>query len=126
VIHLDSNFLIDGVAPETSETAEIAAWLGAGELIACSSVVWVEFLKGPMQPDHERVARDRLLIGGILPFDEEQAALASRLFNLTGRRRALKFDCLVAAAAITSGARLATRNTEDFLPFVPHGLQLAT
>jgi len=125
VIHLDSNFLIDGVAPDTAETAKIAAWLGAGESVACSSIAWVEFLNGPVQPDHERVARDRFLIGGILPFDEAQAALAARLFNLTGRRRALKFDCFIAAAAITSGARLATRNTADFALFVPHGLQLA-
>ena len=125
MIHLDANFLIDGVAADTLETNEIAAWLGAGESVACSSIAWVEFLNGPVQPDHEQVARDRFLIGGILPFDEEQAALAARLFNATGRRRALKFDCLVAAAAIASGARLATRNTADFKVFIPHGLQLA-
>lgn len=125
MIHLDANFLIDGVADHTSETIDIASWLSTGEMIACSSIVWVEFLNGPVQADHERVARDRFLIGGIVPFDEKQAALAARLFNLTGRRRALKFDCLIAAAAIASDARLATRNSADFQLFVPHGLQLA-
>jgi len=125
VIHLDANFLIDGVVARTSESDDIIDWLSEGEVIACSSIVWLEFLNGPVVADHGRVARERFLIGGILPFDEKQAALAARFFNLTGRRRSLKFDCLIAAAAVASGARLATRNTADFQPFISLGLQLA-
>jgi predicted nucleic acid-binding protein len=33
---------------------------------------------------------------------------------------------MIAAAAIASGAELATRNVADFQLFVPHGLVLAT
>jgi len=125
VIHLDANFLIEAVEVNTPATVMIDAWLEAGETLACSSLAWAEFLNGPVSVDHERVTRERLLFGGILPFDVAQAALAARLFNRTGRRRALKFDSLIAAAAIAAGARLATRNTADFQPFVSLGLQLA-
>jgi predicted nucleic acid-binding protein len=32
---------------------------------------------------------------------------------------------MIAAVAIRCGAKLATSNTADFLPFLPHGLILA-
>jgi predicted nucleic acid-binding protein len=54
------------------------------------------------------------------------AARAADLFTRTGRSRRLKFDCLIAAAAMVAGADFATRNVADFRLFVPHGLVLAT
>lgn len=125
MIALDANFLIDGVDAGTPASQAIGTWLGGGETLICSSIAWAEFLNGPLLPGLDQDARE-FLTGGILAFDEEQAFLAAKLFNLTGRRRALKFDCLIASAAIASGARLATRNTADFQLFVPYGLQLAT
>ena len=124
MIQLDANFLIDGVDRGTPAALGIVGWLRQGEELACSSIAWAEFLNGPVMPDHEHIARD-WLIGGIVPFDEKQAALAARLYNGAGRRRSLKFDSLIAAAAVTSGARLATNNKADFQPFVTLGLQLA-
>jgi predicted nucleic acid-binding protein len=60
----------------------------------------------------------------IVPFEKPASVLAARLFNQTGRRRSSRFDCLIAAAAITAGADLATINTSDFTPFIAHGLKL--
>jgi predicted nucleic acid-binding protein len=53
------------------------------------------------------------------------AELAAQLINKTGRRSRSLADCMIAAVAIRSGARLATVNTSDFTPFVQHGLVLA-
>jgi predicted nucleic acid-binding protein len=124
VIHLDSNFLIDGVESGTVAAGEIAAWLLSGESLACSSIVWAEFLNGPILPGHVNAAH-AFLTGGITVFDEAQAAISAQFFNACGRKRRHKFDCLIAAAAVTSGARLATRNPADFEPFISLGLQRA-
>jgi predicted nucleic acid-binding protein len=42
-----------------------------------------------------------------------------------GRKRTARYDCMIAAAAIQAGARLATSNTVDYRTFAAQGLQLA-
>lgn len=66
----------------------------------------------------------RAFLSRIIPFDEQQADEAARLLNATGRRRNLRVDSMIAGAAITANARLATSNQADFRPFVRHGLVL--
>ena len=61
----------------------------------------------------------------IIPSDASQALIAARLFNAVEGSRHLRVDAMIAAAAITQMARLATLNTEDFNLFEPHGLELA-
>jgi predicted nucleic acid-binding protein len=46
------------------------------------------------------------------------------LINKTGRKRARKFDCMVAASALNHGARLATTNLRDFDVFASFGLAI--
>ena len=58
-----------------------------------------------------------------LPFTEQQAEQASRLFHYTGRRRGSHADCMIASCAILNGQPLASRNLADFQRFVPHGLK---
>jgi predicted nucleic acid-binding protein len=87
-----------------------------------SAVVWYELLCGPV--DGAQIAALRDLISEIVPFDDRQAELAASLFNMTGRRRQLRVDSMIAACAVSHDAALATGNVNDFRPFSEHGLQL--
>jgi predicted nucleic acid-binding protein len=88
-----------------------------------SSVAWAEFLCGPFDVTAESIARQ--IFPHPEPFLPADAVLAARLFNQTGRRSRSLADCIIAAVAIRCGAKVATGNTADFLPFVPLGLILA-
>lgn len=125
MIVLDTNYLIGAPKPDSPELGEIRRWRLAGEVLATSALVWAEFLSGPVT--EENIADMRALLdGGVLEFDETCAVTAAQLFNATGRKRSLRVDGMIAATAINAGARLATRNSQDFQLFAPLGLQLAT
>lgn len=123
MIHLDSNYLILGTQPGTQEDAHLRMWLGQQEEIATSSIAWMEFVTGPVLPAAVRSVQ-QALSGGVLPVGQREAELAAILFNATGRKRPMRYDCLIAASAILADAHLATNNIGDFLPFTPHGLKL--
>jgi predicted nucleic acid-binding protein len=125
VIHLDTNYLILGNQAGSAEDADLQRWLGAGEQLATSSIAWMEFVSGPVSAPAVESIR-RALDERIVAFTPNEAELAARLYSAVGRRRALRFDCMIAAAAISAGAELASRNVDDFRLFVPHGLVLAT
>ncbi len=122
MICLDTNYLILGLVADSSESTELRAWASAGEVLVTPMVAWYEFLCGPVTV----VQRDTMrgFLQALLPFDETQAQTAAGLFNACGRRRSLRVDAMIAAAAITSDASLATNNYEDFEVFVESGLRL--
>lgn len=66
----------------------------------------------------------RAFVTALLPFDETNARIAAELFNNSGRRRTLRVDAMIAAAAIAADASLATNNRENFEVFVQSGLRL--
>ena len=78
---------------------------------------------GPLDATAEAIARQ--IFPTPEPFLPADAVLAARLFNQTGRRSRSLADCMIAAVAIRCGAKLATSNTADLQPFLPHGLILA-
>lgn len=124
MIHLDTNYLIGLLVRGSQAAVRCEGWLTAGESLAASSIVWSEFLNGPVTPlEVSRV--EAVLQSRIVPFGKLEASLAADLFNNTGRRRGSRFDCLIAAGAISSQAGLATVNEADFKLFVPYGLRLA-
>lgn len=124
MIQLDANYLILGAVVSTPQNGDLRRWLSQGEPASTSAIAWMEFISGPVAPDLVKSIL-RIIEDRIVPVGREEAELAARLFNATGRKRALRYDCLIAAAAMSSGARLATANRPDFAALVPHGLELA-
>jgi len=123
VIHLDTSFLIRAALAGSPEDKLLRRWLRASETIRVSSLVWAEFLCGPVS---DAVAEETAeLLGEPVPFDGLAATLAAQLFNTGGRRRGSMIDCMIAAIALQSDATLATRNIADFRRFASAGLTLA-
>jgi predicted nucleic acid-binding protein len=122
MIHLDTNFLV-AVLGGSSEQAKFYQWLNGKEPLGMSAVAWAEFLSGPVSSQDEGFARQ--MFKNIEALSGSDAELAAALFNKTGRRSRSLADCMIAAVAIRCGAKLATINTTDFQPFIPHGLMLA-
>ena len=122
MIQLDTNILVDLVTAHSGQSATVRDWLRCGERMAVSAVAWSEFCNGPHTREQKNALR-AILSGGVLPFTEQQAEQASRLFHYTGRRHGSHADCMIAACAILNGQPLASRNLADFQRFVPHGLK---
>lgn len=123
MIALDTSYLINALVAGAPEAAALIAWYRNGEALAAPSVVWYEFLCGPVSAREIELVR-AFLRGGILSYGELEATEAARLFNATGRSRRLRVDAMIAACALVSGASLTTNNQNDFQAFVPHGLTL--
>jgi predicted nucleic acid-binding protein len=123
MIHLDTNFLIQALVPNSAEEAKLQSWLTGGEALGISSISWSEFLCGPLTPTDEDLAQ--ILFPDPEPFLALDAYQAAELFNATGRRSRSLADCQIAAVALRCGARLATSNVADFRHFQNLGLTFA-
>ena len=122
MIHLDTNLLIDLASAHSPQVALVREWLMQGERLAVSAIAWSEFCNGPHSREQKAAIR-AILSGGVCPFTEVQAELASRLYHYTGRRRGSHADCMIAAAAMSEHSALASHNIADFEKFVPYGLK---
>ena len=122
-LHLDTSFLIRALVRGTDESARLRGWLAERRPLAVSTLVWAEFLCGPLDKESESIARR--IAHRHLPLGTDEATLAARLFNESGRRRGSLADCVVAATALGAGAELATSDTQDFKRLEGMGLELA-
>jgi predicted nucleic acid-binding protein len=123
VIQLDTNVLIGLAEADTSVIRAVERWLGDRETLAVSSIAWFEFNCGPLEGEAIELI-EHVISGRVVVFNSAQAERAAELFKSAGRKRASRWDCRIAAAAIESGARLATRNGADFTRFKAAGLDL--
>ena len=121
MIHLDTSFLVRALIRGTAEDRAFRAWVRDGEQLGVSSLAWAQFLSGPVSADGARAVAE--LLEEPLPFGVDDAGVAARLYNETGRNGSLA-DCMIAAAAIQAQALLATANVADFQRFEPMGLRL--
>ncbi len=124
MILLDTNYLIRALVRDSVESERIVDWFQAGEDLCTSSIAWYEFLCGPVDDEGVLVVQS-LLQERMLPYTTDQAIESARLFNATGRKRHLRVDAMIAAAAILANAELATGNTGHFAEFRKLGLKLA-
>jgi predicted nucleic acid-binding protein len=124
MIHLDTGFLIRALVRNSSEDIKLRTWLRSDTQLGMSSIAWAEFLCGPL--DRNDIALADRIVPDRQPFTDEDAVLAARLFNISGRRRGTFMDCMIAAVAVGIGASLATSNPEDFRRLEPAGLQIIT
>ena len=123
MIHLDTNYLIAMVTLDTPQGASAQRWLDENEKIGVSAIAWTEFLTGPFSPHQFELAS--AIIQRVVPFGQAEAVCAAKLYNLAGRKREKRLDCMIAATAIISRAALATINHRDFTTFKTEGLFLA-
>ena len=123
IVHLDTSFLVRALAAGTAEAQRLAEWIDDAVPMGISAIAWAEFLCGPV--DDEVRALAATVLGEAVPLWGEDAVLAARLFNSSGRRRGTLSDCLVAAIAIRSSAALATCNRADVRRLEAAGLVIA-
>ena len=123
MVHLDTNFLIEALKPNSPEQAQVLSWWSTpNDDVNVSSIVWAEFFCGPLSKAQEQTARN--FFPTPEPLLSVDAEMAAKLFNKSGRRSRTLADFLIAAVALRCQARLATINEADFKPFVQHGLTL--
>jgi len=122
MIHLDTSFLIRSLVPGSEEDQRLRSWLREGEPLGMSAIAWAEFLCGPLEDAQLHLVN--LFVPRRAPFGDDEAALASQLFNGSGRRRGSLADCMIAATAIRGQAVLATKNPGDFRRFEGAGLHV--
>lgn len=124
MIHLDTSFLIRALRRGSPEDRKMRRWIQDGEILSMSAIAWGEFLCGPLFAGDLEIATE--VVEQRHDFTEEQALIAARLFNESGRRRGSLSDCMIAAAAVSHGAALATTNSADFQRLEGSGITLAT
>ena len=121
---LDTNILIALSDPLHPAFSYVEHEIRRGAEAATCSVVWHEYIRGPLTAeDHRRVLR--ILESRVLPLDRACAEQAAELYNATGRRRGSTADCLIASVAIQQTCELLTLNIRDFELFIPMGLILS-
>jgi predicted nucleic acid-binding protein len=125
LVHLDTNILIDLISLDCPypSVGMVQNWLSYGEELAISAVAWSEVCNGNITGEQKR-GLEQIVEGRVLDFTKAEAEVASRLYHATGRRRGSHADCMIAAAAMSRGHDIATRNVADFERFRPHGLKL--
>ncbi len=117
------HFLIHYVGGGYEEVIrKVESWLRDGHTLHASAMAWAEFLCGPLLPEENALAAE--LLHSVLPITAGLAVEAGRLFHETDRRSRSLADCLIATAAVVARVPLATKNRDDFEPFLAHGLEL--
>ncbi len=122
-IHLDTNYLIEIHVEKSKSRAVLKSLLKEKVEFSISSIAWHEFLCGPLDREQKDNVLD-LVQNRIVPLNSEMAEEASELFNLIGRKKGMKADCLIAATCICENSEFLSWNADDFKKFKPFGLML--
>jgi predicted nucleic acid-binding protein len=113
-VHLDTTVLVDALTGSRKSLARLERTVAAGHVIALSTLVLYEWLRGPRTDDDLTVQERLLPAADARPFGDEEAATAARIYRGLTRARGRDMDIAIAACAIADGARLWTLNPGDF------------
>jgi predicted nucleic acid-binding protein len=112
---LDTTVLIDLLRGRPQATARLIELRDAGDTVHTCAVNVEEVVRGLRPTEHEAARR---LFGGlrVVPLSEAEGWRAGswRREHAERGQTLAQADCLIAAAALAVGARLATGNPKDF------------
>lgn len=113
-LHLDNDFLVHALSRRGPERDRLESHERAEDVIEMSAIAWYEFSRGPRTPEQLAVARAIFDEDGIVSLSEEVAARAAAVFRSLGSPRRRAADIAIGVTAASRGARLLTRNAQDF------------
>ena len=76
MICLDTNYLIMGLVDGSIERSKLVVWAKSGEQFCASSIVWYEFLCGPVT--RKQIEAVKMLLSEIIAFDDAVSPLIVR------------------------------------------------
>ncbi len=113
-VRLDTSVLVDALTGPRRSLAPLERTIAAGHVLATSTLVLYEWLRGP-RTDDELADQEALLpAAAAREFGMPEAAQATRLYRALTRARGGDMGIAIAACAIEHGARLWTLNPDDF------------
>lgn len=113
-VHLDTSVLVDALTGPRRSSAALARTVARGHVIAISTLVLYEWLRGPRTPE-ELEDQEALLPGAdARAFGPAEALRAAALYRSLKRPRGRDMDLAIAATALEQRARLWTLNPDDF------------
>ena len=114
IVHLDTSVLVDALTGTRRSFAALEQTIGRGHVVATSTLVLYEWLRGPRTP--EEIADQEALLPAVdaRGFGPAEAARAAAAYRSLARPRGRDMDVAIAACALEHGARLWTLNTADF------------
>lgn len=90
------------------------ALITQNELLALSSIVFHEWLRGPRLRQELDLQERAFPENAIRAFGPEEAVIAARLYRSVQRPRGREIDIMIAASAVRYDAELWTLNIADF------------
>ncbi len=112
---MDTSVLIDVFCENGKRTGTaLEQALDSGEILAVSTIVMYEWLRGPRRPEELRAQEAFLPSSQAIPFQIYDAQRAALLFRALNRARKRGGDLAIAACALEYDAALWTLNRQDF------------
>lgn len=111
---VDTSVLIDSLTGPGRLAKLMRGFIADGERLLLPSLVLYEWHRGPRM-EQELLAQEALFPAAeSLPFGDEEAAVAARLYRDLRRPRGREIDLAVAAHAVVRSDKLWTLNVRDF------------
>jgi predicted nucleic acid-binding protein len=114
IVHMDTSVLVDALSGGRRSFAALERTIGNGHVLATSSLVLYEWLRGPRNADELHDQEALLPAAAVHGFGPAEAARAAGLYRALKRARGRDMDIAIAACALEHGASVWTLNPGDF------------